>query len=261
MPEITMKIGDDKQAPMVESPNIETKPTPEGGVTVSQKPSETPTTETKTERPAWLPEKFNSPEDMAKSYVELEKKLGSQTTQAPAAAMPKGIDLGSITKEYAETNGKLSDATLKDLESKGVTKAVLDTYINGQQAIAREQHNTLAETVGGTENFGKILSWAKTGLSAGETKAYNDAIDSGNIEGAKLLLGSISQKYAQANGVDPKLIVGNRSPRTANGPKPFASTAEVVKAMKDPRYQTDAAYQRQVMERLDGTDFFTTGAH
>ena len=27
------------------------------------------------ERPEWLPEKFSSPEDLAKSYSELEKKL------------------------------------------------------------------------------------------------------------------------------------------------------------------------------------------
>jgi len=26
-------------------------------------------------RPEWLPEKFQSPEDLAKSYAELEKKL------------------------------------------------------------------------------------------------------------------------------------------------------------------------------------------
>ena len=28
------------------------------------------------QRPEWLPEKFNSPEDMATSYSELESKLG-----------------------------------------------------------------------------------------------------------------------------------------------------------------------------------------
>ena len=27
------------------------------------------------DRPDWLPEKFTSPEDLAKSYAELEKKL------------------------------------------------------------------------------------------------------------------------------------------------------------------------------------------
>ena len=35
------------------------------------------------ERPDWLPEKFNSPEDLAKSYTELEKKL-SAPKETPA---------------------------------------------------------------------------------------------------------------------------------------------------------------------------------
>jgi hypothetical protein len=30
------------------------------------------------DRPDWLPEKFSSPEDLAKSYAELEKKLSSK---------------------------------------------------------------------------------------------------------------------------------------------------------------------------------------
>ena len=31
-----------------------------------------------TERPSWLPEKFNSAEEMAKSYTELEKTYSSE---------------------------------------------------------------------------------------------------------------------------------------------------------------------------------------
>ena len=34
--------------------------------------------EQKSERPEWLPEKFNTPEDLAKSYSELSQKLGAK---------------------------------------------------------------------------------------------------------------------------------------------------------------------------------------
>ena len=37
-------------------------------------------------RPAWLPEKFKSPEDMARSYAELEARLGGKPAPAAAAA-------------------------------------------------------------------------------------------------------------------------------------------------------------------------------
>lgn len=259
MPELSMKIGDDTPAPMKEPVNMETKVTPEGGVAVTAK-TETPAgKETPAgDRPAWLPEKFKTAEDMAKSYTELEKKLGEKTPASAPVELPKGVDIPAVTKEYQDNGGKLSDKTLEDLKSKGISKDIFDAYISGQQAIAREQHNALGEIVGGTDNLGKILSWAKTGLTQGEIKAYNDAVDSGNTEGAKLLLGSISQKYAQANGVDPKLVSGSIT-RTKSGVEPFKSSAEVVKAMRDPRYQTDAAYQKLVADRLDGTAFFIDG--
>ena len=41
--------------------------------------------EQQTDRPEWLPEKFGSPEDMAKAYGELESKLGGQETEDPKA--------------------------------------------------------------------------------------------------------------------------------------------------------------------------------
>ena len=44
--------------------------------TTSEKPVEENVTQSK---PEGLPEKFNSVEDLAKSYSELEKKLGEQT--------------------------------------------------------------------------------------------------------------------------------------------------------------------------------------
>ena len=32
-------------------------------------------------KPTWLPDKFESPEDMAEAYAQLEQKLSSQDTQ------------------------------------------------------------------------------------------------------------------------------------------------------------------------------------
>ena len=53
---------------------------PEEKPEVEQQPqAETELPQEENERPPWLPEKFSSAEEMAKSYSELEKKLG----QAP----------------------------------------------------------------------------------------------------------------------------------------------------------------------------------
>lgn len=247
MAEVAMKIGD-APAPLAEPTNVTAVTTPEG-TRITKVDTPAAVVADPNARPAWLPEKFKTAEDMAKSYTELEKKVG-----APApAALPAGIDVAAIANEYATNGGKLSDATQKSLADKGVTRATLDQYIAGQEAISREQRSTLAEVVGGPDKLANVLAWAKTGLSAAEIKAYDSMIDSNNIEGAKLLLGSIGQKYVAANGNDPKLITGVSVPNSS-GVKPFESSAQVVAAMSDKRYQDDSAYRKTVSDRLAVTN-------
>ena len=48
------------------------------GVTGPEAPMEVVEDTTGAERPEWLPEKFQSPEDMAKAYGELESKMGEE---------------------------------------------------------------------------------------------------------------------------------------------------------------------------------------
>ena len=45
--------------------------------TNSQSTPQAQTTETSSERPEWLPEKFGNAEELAKAYGELEKKFAS----------------------------------------------------------------------------------------------------------------------------------------------------------------------------------------
>ena len=54
------------------------------------------------ERPEWLPEKFKTPEDMAKSYAALEKKMsGGKDTEATAEETPSEIPTKDDAKEVA----------------------------------------------------------------------------------------------------------------------------------------------------------------
>ena len=42
-------------------------------------------TQAQTDRPDWLPEKFNSPEDLGKAYNELSSKLGAKEEDLKAS--------------------------------------------------------------------------------------------------------------------------------------------------------------------------------
>ena len=56
--------------------------------------------EVQQDRPEWLPEKFKSPEDLAKSYTELEKKVsGSKAPESYDWSMTKDLGLEEVTPE------------------------------------------------------------------------------------------------------------------------------------------------------------------
>ena len=53
--------------------------------------SEKPVEQVETPRPEGLPEKFKSVEDMAKSYSELESKLGANPPSSPTAVLKPSL--------------------------------------------------------------------------------------------------------------------------------------------------------------------------
>jgi len=61
------------------------------------------------ERPAWLPEKFKTPEDLVKSYGELEK--ARTAPKAPVKGEADPIPFDTLTAEFSE-KGEISEETL-----------------------------------------------------------------------------------------------------------------------------------------------------
>jgi hypothetical protein len=218
-------------------------------------------------RPEWLPEKFQSAEDMAKAYGELEKRMGAKApaaeAEAPAApdeataaaAKAAGVDFDALTTEYAENEGALTDATLKDLEARGISRTAVDAYVRGQQALADQLTGSLAEQVGGKEQMDEILTWAQTGLSREQAEAYNAVVAAGNPEAVRMAFAGLAALHTQAHGKAPKLVQGATTSRTSED-APFTANAQVIDAMRDPRYAKDPAYRAQVARRLGNTDTF-----
>ena len=215
--------------------------------------------------PTWLPSKFKTPEELAKAYTELEKRLSgpakltktgdapageSETpagTETPASGAITTNELESFEQEYAQS-GALSENSYKALEKKGLPKHVVDNYIQGQMRVAEAQVNQVFEAVGGQESYGQMVEWARTNMTAEERAAYDSAVDSKDMGRALFAARGLHARFTQAQGSAPKLIAGKASGDPAA--KSFRSTGEMSAAMNDPRYRTDEAYRMDVMERL-----------
>jgi len=219
--------------------------------TTSEKPVEENVTQSK---PEGLPEKFNSVEDLAKSYQELEKKLGDNT-EAPKTDAPKndldiaekavesaGLNMENLSSEYAE-KGELDAKSYEALEKAGIPKEYVNQFIEGQKAVADQQTTSIKDIVGGADAYTEMSEWAAENMSEQEKTAYNTAVNSKDIETAKLAVVGLKAKFENANGNEPSLVEGKA---TITGQGGYKSWAEVTAAMGDDRYQKDPAYQNMV---------------
>ena len=231
--------------------------------------------------------KFKSVEDLAASYKELEGKLGQVTEEDQPQAEEEqtettesdfdaeeyygdglasvleevGIDPQEISNRFTET-GEINDDDYAKLGEAGFSKQVIDTYLDGLrnggatgEDIASAQIQGIKDSIGGDDNYGKMVAWAIDNLPAEEVKEFNTLTETANATAIKFAVQGLYSQYNNAMGVEPNLVSGKAS---SSGPTPYRSTAEVVTAMSDPRYGKDVTYTEDVQRRLGGSDVFNT---
>ena len=247
----------------------------------------------KVERPAHVPEKFWDAEkgearweDLAKSYVELEKRAGSQEDPAAAEGEAEGDATGDEPKgtkierkegepegeasplataveafqaAFTEKNGEVTDEDIAALEALGLPRNTIDTYLAGLKALETLNLQTAQATAGGAEAFSAAQTWAAEKLSDADLDYYNEAV--ANPKTSTQAVEWLMAKYRAARPSEGKMVPG--LPASTPSGDLFRSTAQVTEAMSDPRYGRDPAYRQQVAEKLNrskraGT--ITTGA-
>ena len=208
------------------------------------------------ERPEWLPEKFKTPEDMAKAYAELEKAKSKgeapddKDTDATAekAVDEAGLDMDALSKEYSES-GELSKESLEALSKVGITEDMVQSYITGQEAQAAAAQKELLEPIGGDiEANNKLTAWAGDNLSDAEVDEFNSVLETGNSSAVKMAIRDLSAKYESVNGTEPGRQLSGK-PNTS-GAAVYESTADLMKDMSNPEYAKNPSFRAKVEAKL-----------
>jgi len=221
--------------------------------------------QTQEDRPEWLPEKFKSPEDMANAYSELEKKMGAgakedqqeqeegETTdeeEQPDDNTKEDTNTNDViveaSKEFFENDGVISEETYKNLAEIGLPKELVDSYAAGQQALQQSEEGSIKSVTEG--NWDQMAEWAANNLSPEEVETFDDIVQNGTVEQAKLATKGLYAQFKAENGVSPKLVQG-----AVNGSStmPFKSNQELARAMSDPRYKSgDKSYHEEIDRRI-----------
>lgn len=200
-------------------------------------------------RPEWLPEKFKTAEDLAKAYSELEKKQSEPVQEVQETVPEPTQEATGMDKFYLEYSdkGELSEQSYEELNKMGLDKNLVDGYIAGQEAIANNEVTQVHNLVGGEDNYKKIIEFAKTNLSENEQDAFNETLDTGSIEQVKFAVQGIASR-AGISSEQPQTMINGDSIETASDV--FESSAQVIEAMNDKRYQTDPAYRKTVEDKI-----------
>lgn len=227
----------------------QTTGTPPATEPAAQPAAASPEVPTTPARPEWLPSKFKTPEDLAKSYAELERKLGAPPApEAPAA--PSGpLDLSEFTKAFAET-GQASEEQIQAIAGKlNVSDAFVRQYIEGAKALEVQRTNDLLRAAGGKETYEAAVAWATSRLSPSEIAAFNTALE-GSQASAELAVSGLVSRYRTSTGTPARQVEAGPSGSVGASEAPFGSSQELVLAIRDPRYKIDPAYRQKVAERV-----------
>ena len=220
---------------------------------------------------ARLAGKYKDAQELEKAYIELEKKLGSrdaqeetsepeaQDQQEPSEYATQ-IDAISRAAEEYESKGELSSETLAEFE-KMSSKELIQAYFQYEQGLpagdapqaaelSQADINQIQNSVGGEAAYQQLVGWAAQNFSQSEIQAFDNVVDSGNVDAINLALAGLKSRYTDANGYEGTMIQG----KAAAPADTFKSQAEVVRAMSDARYDRDPAYRDEIMQKLARSD-------
>jgi hypothetical protein len=236
-------------------------PTANGGVTVTKEV----TTETPADTSKLILGKFKDQAALEAAYKELEQKQGSAkpvetpaatpaapSTDAHAQVAKAGLDIQSLTEEFAANGNKLSEASMAKLAAAGITAEQVNGYIAGQQAIVNQIATDLTAVAGGEKQLETLTAWAKVNATKEQKTAFDTALATGNRELIKQALTGIKANYDAAMGTEARVTTKNSEAIPGiTGVQGFGSQAEMTAAMRDPRYKKgDRAFIKSVEDRI-----------
>jgi len=227
------------------------------------------------ERPEWLSDKFETAEDQAKAYAELESKLGKQDEPE----REEGLGLESKDEPEVETpdvstqqeainiaaeqffaDGELNEDSYKTLEAQGISKELADQFAQGQEAMKQlnavnqeRVTNEVYDSVGGESEYKAMADWARNNLPKSEQEAYTKLVNSDDVNTIKLAVSGLHSKYVNENGSPPKTQVNGM--QATSGITPFSNKLEMQAAMADKQYKTNPAFRKSVIDKLAVSNF------
>ena len=187
------------------------------------------------ERPSWLPDKFKTVADMARSNAELEKRLGT---------VPDSYDFKKskfLDPDYVPFQELLATAKEKRVPQEFIDKMFesVDKYVDEFSTDMDEELKKLGDNA--QERVQTLDNWAKANLSKDSYEALTSRLNNADsIKALEELRGKMMS--------GTPLVPGN------NGSVAGSASLEDLKmelSTNLQKYKTDDAYRKDIQRRLE----------
>ena len=209
--------------------------------------------------------KYKSQEELEQGYLELQKKLGQQEeTAEPAEETTEETEgeqkeLGILDElwEYESNNEEFHEDAVKELKDMDPVdlakmhieyRKQVETGETGGRDFSEQDIAELKGIVGGEENYTNMIQWAQGALNETEVNMFDAVMAKGDPLAAFFAVRSLAYAYNDSTGFEGEIVQG-KAPRQSNDQ--FRSQQELIEAMSDKRYETDSAYRKDIMSKLE----------
>ena len=185
--------------------------------------------------------KYKDAKELEDAYIELQKKLGSdkpdeettaeetkEETETPEAS-PQVSLITDASNEY-EQNGELSPETMQkftEMSSADLVNAYMEIQKNAPQQqqesadLTDAEVNTIKNSAGGDKAYDNLISWVSANLPKNQVDAFDNLVESGNVQAIQLAVQGLKASYEEANGYEGRMLQG----------KPAKSAGDVFRSV------------------------------
>jgi len=190
---------------------------------------------------------------------ELQYHLDQKGKQNDASEEPKDtasspVDWDDISDKLSATRA-LEESDFEKLTGMGIPREVIESYIELLETGNEAAQEKTIQYAGGQESIDQMFGWAQQNLTEDEIGNYNSILASPNwrmaVDSLRVAAGMAGSSTAE-DAEAPQLMEGASAPASGTG---FASSAEMISAMSDPKYKSDPAFRNQVRLRVGRSNF------
>jgi len=218
--------------------------------------------------------KYENAEQLEQAYLELQKKMGSDDDEVEDTTLDEdeveydeavvaGIEtIQEASEEYYANEGAISEETLEKFDGMSA-RDLVEAYRAIQENtdpsesypdLSDAEMNTVYNSVGGEAQYDQLTSWAADNMDDRALDAFNSIVDQGNPTAIQIAVAGLKAEYDNVEGYEGRMLQGKASQNSRDA---FRSQAELVQAMKDPRYANDPAYQQDIYDKLQRSNNVT----